>query len=1322
MNHPIKHPTEQDATAQTVDSTVHPPRDAPSPAPSAAWSLLQRVAKGLGALSAVSLSALLGPLVLLAALWGLWVWTGTPGSLGTALNMVHWALPSGQQLRSTDVQGNLQQGGRIGQISWQSGGLQVQAQDTLLVLDWSQLWRQAWPVQSIRIQSLRVQDQRPTKPVVTPLTELRLPLPLQLALQVDQLIWQGSTAVTLSDVRAQYAFDGQAHRLDVESLALAQGRYTVQARLQGAAPMALHIAVQGQVQTPASGRTPVLPLQVLSTVQGTLSGPQAQLSVQAELAPTPGQGALGRAKDKVHLSLQAQIQPWQAQAVVQAEGQWQALDLAPLWPGAPQTRLQGQVRLLPDGAAWQFDAQVDNQLPGAWDMQRLPLAQLNLKARHAQGLWQIQQAQARLAAGQFQCQGQQTPKGWTGQLEIQNLQPALLHSAWAGPAVQGTLKAEATGADTIALSADLQAPKAQATNATSPAALQWEQLQLTGQWHPERWDIDSLRLQAARAVLEAQFKWQPTQKAVQGRMTLELPGMQASAQGNLAPTSGQGRLEVQMQDAASSQAWLQGLPDWGASLKTFKASGPARLNAQWQGGFDQADAPLSLNLQWPRIESVQPSSAQAAASGSITRPAPWFLAPGQLQMQGTPLAVQAELQARLGQGAQSAQLQTTWRASRENVRSPGWQGRIEQLSLSTPNTQSPSAAPWRLVLQSTLAWQARLDPVALTWGPSNWLLQGPSPGRPRLQAEAGAWTAPSAGQTLQTHGALNWSDLPASWAQAWLGTDLLNDITLQGQAQWRVDQDLNASVTAEHSQGDLRIKTDSTSGQSTAAGLRQAKVLVRMQNEQLTAELNWDSAQMGQAKAQLQSQLSRTSNGWQWAEQAPLSGSLRASLPQIGAWSVLAPPGWRVQGTLDADLTLSGTRSQPQWQGRLQADQLAARSAVQGIEFSQGQMQASLQGQTLVLERLSLRGAGAQGGELQGRGQVQFNSGSKSPASSGTNPSRTADLDLQIHAQNLRVSNRADRRLSVSGDVTARMSQGQLQLRGGLKADQALFVLPDNSTPSLGDDVVVFRPGMGELNLSALTAPVEPNGPSNSWLGVPDVRVMLDLGTDFQLQGQGLNTRLTGQVELISNTSTRGQPRLSGQVRTDGGRYKAYGQQLNIDTGVLRFNGPYDNPSLDIIALRPNLPQKVGVQITGTALLPRIRLYADPDLPDADKLAWLVLGRSAANGGAESAVLQQAAVALLSGNGKSLSGELASSLGLDEISLGSGSRSDATATGAAVTLGKRLSKDFYLAYETSLSGAFGSLYIFYDLSRRLTLRAQAGEQSALDLIFTVRRD
>jgi len=125
-------------------------------------------------------------------------------------------------------------------------------------------------------------------------------------------------------------------------------------------------------------------------------------------------------------------------------------------------------------------------------------------------------------------------------------------------------------------------------------------------------------------------------------------------------------------------------------------------------------------------------------------------------------------------------------------------------------------------------------------------------------------------------------------------------------------------------------------------------------------------------------------------------------------------------------------------------------------------------------------------------------------------------------------------------------------------------------------------------------------------------------------------------------------------------------------------------------------------------------------MPDADKLAWLVLGRSPGGGGAESAVLQQAALALLGGSGKGLGTELANALGLDTIGIAPSSTENAT--GAAITLGKRLSKDFYLAYESSVNGTFGSLFIFYDLSRRLTLRAQAGDLNALDLIYTVRKD
>ena len=96
---------------------------------------------------------------------------------------------------------------------------------------------------------------------------------------------------------------------------------------------------------------------------------------------------------------------------------------------------------------------------------------------------------------------------------------------------------------------------------------------------------------------------------------------------------------------------------------------------------------------------------------------------------------------------------------------------------------------------------------------------------------------------------------------------------------------------------------------------------------------------------------------------------------------------------------------------------------------------------------------------------------------------------------------------------------------------------------------------------------------------------------------------------------------------------------------------------------------------------------------------------------------------MLGGNGKGLSGGLAEALGLDELSFrGAASNADGSTSAAAVMLGKRLSRNFYVAYERSVSGTLGTVSFFYDLSKRFTLRAQTGEQSAIDLIFTVPYD
>jgi translocation and assembly module TamB len=122
---------------------------------------------------------------------------------------------------------------------------------------------------------------------------------------------------------------------------------------------------------------------------------------------------------------------------------------------------------------------------------------------------------------------------------------------------------------------------------------------------------------------------------------------------------------------------------------------------------------------------------------------------------------------------------------------------------------------------------------------------------------------------------------------------------------------------------------------------------------------------------------------------------------------------------------------------------------------------------------------------------------------------------------------RADRQVSVSGQVQAQLQQGQFSLRGKLTTDRATIILPDESAPSLGSDVVVRSAAKDREDQAKAQAAAQANqkgSASRTPAGARQpavIAITLNLGRDFALQGQGITTRLTGEVDIRSSTRAR---------------------------------------------------------------------------------------------------------------------------------------------------------------------------------------------------------
>ena len=883
--------------------------------------------------------------------------------------------------------------------------------------------------------------------------------------------------------------------------------------------------------------------------------------------------------------------------------------------------------------------------------------------------------------------------------------------------------------------------------------------------------LRNMHVAALEATLDSpQLAFNTETQHIQGTLTAKVPGAQADANLQAGPAEGQGKLQLEMQKPQSLLDWINRLPGLQGVAAGMQLQGNANAQVQWQGGWEKLQQRLlnpsaAVEASGLRLNAQLhvPQMRYQTADGTDAS-----LSKFKLLAAGSPESLRLNIDGSAKVGTQSVELSTEATAgllSNTKAHPLDWQGSLTKLQAQWRATDKDPVWKAALAAPSTFQQLTTGEPVQST----------------RIQATAGrititppdsaedqsaslAWDPISlrrsgnGGWTIQSKGRLQ--GVPLMWV------DVLNpnhpplasigvsgDLVLQGA--WDIDttgRQMRAHALLERASGDIRFAVEDNSAnsanvtiiRSSGASARSAttnqvqsrafttnrgvrariqdmRVQLNLQGNDLSTEMVWTTQRAGQLRADIRSQIRQTPEGVVWPNDAPLSGNIQAALPNIGVWAFFAPPGWRATGSFDANLALSGTRKAPNWKGEIKADQLSVQSLLDGVDLRDGRLRATLQGTRLDITEIFLQGgegsttrilgpsgnltaAPKSGGTLKGSGFIAYDPLAPEDRSG-------LRMDLRAVADHLQVLVRADRQLSVSGTLQAALDDGQFKLDGDLTVDRAAIILADDSAPSLGSDVHITSAATRKAAQEKAAQEAAKSG-SVQATKPPELLVKINLGDDFALQGYGITTRLGGSL-----TVTNG-PRITGEIYTINGRYRAWGQSLDVEQGTIRFNGPYADPSIDIVAIRPNVDVRVGIKVTGSANNPRVTLFSDPEMSDAEKLSWIVMGRSASGGGAESALLQQAALAMLSGGGSG--GNFASHLGFDEI--GFKGPSEDGEQGAALTIGKRLSKDLYVTYEQSLSDAMGTLYIFYDLSRRLTLRAQTGEQSAVDLIYTRSKD
>ena len=1161
------------------------------------------------------------------------------------------------------------------------------------------------------------------KPPVLP-DNLGLPLAVNvLQMQLDSLSItskEGATPDFVAKV-VEARFLGDANHLQLQMLRahLSAGEFAGSAEIASTKPYVLKAQASLDTAMQLSGRS-----------QHLHFAAEAGGDLQHIVVKLDGNGA------GVSVNGTAQLAPFSAAPVSRLQLAFSGLDAGRLFDGAPPALVSGSADLRgTPGGELEGTLQVRNAHAAALDRNGLPVRGVTAQVRLSSSLWQLQKLDAHLL-GDSHITGAVSWERLKGklnaQLKVRNLDPGAIDTRLPSGQFQGDI--------TLG-------------NRHAIVALHGGTIDAFGELdlHGDHVELSSLRVAHGKTVLTGHG-----QLALDRRRTfrfssqlskLDLSEFAAAPatdlnvgldiSGTLSPQT-QGTLQLDMSHSRFAQYDISGkghLEFSGMRRATGALAlrmGENHLDLKITHGT-QADL-AQLTFDAPRLEQLGKGmggqlAGHAVLSGSIARPRLRFSAQGKnltlpggqriATLDGSGDLASANLQMNLGMtGYQGSGTVNMPEASLElqgnrthhilsaSARIAQGQDASGELMLKMDGGFSDPAQGWKKI-----QWQGNIDALSARGILPFHLLKAVPLTLAMNSIDLGRADAAFAGGQIEVSG-MQWT--PQRWHSTGhfsglnvRAVNMQNNQPLPDQSGYmqafdsiRVGGAWDATADA-HLHGQFNIHRESgdwmVGNTGKPLGLSDLQLSVRAEQDQLHAQLEVSGKHLGEVKFQASMPLARTETGWTILPKAPLAGHLHLHSDDLSWLGPILDSNLQSGGRLNLDADLTGTLAYPRLRGEAQGDALSVAFLNQGIRLEQGELKARFDSDAVHIDRLVFSAPYQASPRDNLLADYRLPAGSGKLSASGQIDLKGDSSDLKITAERLPLAQRADRWIIVSGTGHARYAHKVLMLDGNIRADAGLINQPVTDRPSLSEDVHIVGQG-----------PASRVGPPTR------VNAILDLGDHFYIRASGFEGRLAGQLNM------HGEPgelmHVTGSIAAQDAVFNAYGQSLQVERGIVNFQGPLDDPGLNILAVRPGLAVVAGVEVTGTVRHPTVRLVSTPNVPDAEKLSWIVLGRVPDTSGVDSALLLAAAGSILGGQS---GGQLGKSLGIDEISLSQQTGSDSQPI-QKVTVGKQLSTRARISYEQSLNEVGSTTIFTYTLTPRISIVTHTGTEDALDVLYTFR--